>query len=342
MRYLLAAALLATSLLVACPGPDDHDHDHDTPADGGDGGTLPDSGTPDSGTPDSGTPDSGTTDPAPDAGTPDSGTGDTQAPAVESSTPAEGSTGLYPAEAWRRTQGGQAVLSYRKVLTLRFSEPMDTSVATVTLHDKTDTSVEVRSFTGEWSADARTLTVTVTAPESGGPPLVGETAYALDLRALRDAAGNALDPAPVVGDGRLDFETAPNDELLNHACGHVLMDSATPVSASATASPSSPRTDQTHRRYEVTLPASGSTYTGSTRLVLSSNTDYVLFLDREAPVALGTQGGTPVALTSSAAPPACAGITHQARFTTPGDRNYYATFGPLAEPSFHLLLELAY
>jgi hypothetical protein len=325
MRYLLAATLLATSLLVACPG--EHDHDHDTPADGGTG----DAGSGDGGQ-----------QPAPDSGTPDSGTGDTQAPAVESSTPAEGSTGLYPAEAYRRPQGGQAVLSYRKVLTLRFSKPMDTSVATVTLHDKTDTSVEVRSFTGEWSADVRTLTVTVTAPESGGPPLEGERAYALDLRALKDAAGNALAPAPVVGDGRLDFETAPDDPLLNHACGHVLMDSATPVSASATASPSSPRTDQTHQRYEVTLPASGNAYAGATRLRLVSGTDYVLFLDREVPVALSTQGGAAVALDSSTAPPACAGITHQVRFTTPADRDYYATFGPLAGPTVHLLLELAY
>lgn len=336
MRYLLATALLTSTLLVACPGP--HDHDHDPPADGGTG----DAGTGDGGQqplPDSGTPDSGT----PDSGTPDSGTGDAQAPAVESSTPAEGSTGLYPAEAYRLTQeGGQAVLSYRKVLTLRFSEPMDTSVASVTLHDKADTSVEVRSFTGEWSADARTLTVTITAPESGGPPLEGERAYALDLRALKDAAGNALDPAPVVGDGRLDFETAPNDELLNHACGHVLMDSATPVSASATASPSSPRTDQTHQRYEVTLPSSGNAYTGSTRLRLVGDTDYLLFLDREVPLALSTQGGTAVALESAAAPPACAGITHQVRFTTLADRDYYATFGPLAEPAFQLLLELAY
>jgi hypothetical protein len=123
----------------------------------------------------------------PDAGMPDGGPGEVQGPWVTASAPAEGSTDLYPVEVYYRATG-QKGLAERKVLTVTFNVPMDTSVSQATLHDKTDPTAEPRPVEGTWSSDAKTLTLTVLQPEEGGPVLYGENAYAVDLRGFRDTA----------------------------------------------------------------------------------------------------------------------------------------------------------
>ncbi len=264
---------------------------------------------------------------------------DTFAPTVTGSTPAEGTTGVYPVEVYYRTTA-PAGLSERKVITIQFSEPMDTSILQATLHDLTDTTAPPRTLSGTWSEAGRTLTLVALQPEEGGPALNENTAYAVDLRGHKDIAGNALDAAhPGLGNGRLDFETGPSDSLLNHACGHTLVGSITAVSAAASPSGTLPRADQTHKHYEVTLPASGATYAGHTRMLLTPETNYVLFLDRSVSVVLhDVAGNAPVDATSETSPPACAGITHLVRFTAPLDPEVRASFsGPAAK--FRFILE---
>jgi hypothetical protein len=274
-----------------------------------------------------------------DGGLPDAGPGDTLAPAVTSSSPAEGATGVYPVEVYYRATG-QAGLAERKVITVEFSEPMDTSLAQATLHDLTDTTAPARTVDGAWSADGRTLTLTVLQPEEGGPALYGETAYAVGLTGLKDLAGNALDAAHAsLGDGRLDFQTAPAEPLLHHACGHTLVDTLISVTAAASTGVL-PRTDQTHKNYEVTLPGGGGAFSGYTRMLLAPETDYVLFLDRSVSLSLHDPADdVAVPSTVEAAPPACPGITHKVLFTSPLNPEVRASFSHSSEKLRFILEE---
>jgi hypothetical protein len=272
----------------------------------------------------------------------DGGPGGAQGPWVTASAPAEGSTDLYPVEVYYRATG-QKGLAERKVLTVTFNVPMDTSVSQATLHDKTDPTAEPRPVEGTWSSDAKTLTLTVLQPEEGGPVLYGENAYAVDLRGFRDTAGHALDAAHAgLGDGRLDFQTAPSDELLNHACGHTLADGATAVSASATPSGALPRMDKTHTYYAVTVPSDGGPPSGHARLLLMPETSYLFFLDAPVSVALSAlTGGAPVASSLEPVPPACAGLTHRVQFTTPADDGALRV-QLTGRPGFHAILEQSF
>jgi hypothetical protein len=106
---------------------------------------------------------------------------DDDAPRVVRSDPTEGQVDIDPA----RTT---AVL-------VTFDEAMDTSITAVTLSDgETETPVDA-----SWTGGGRTLRVEV------GGLLRFDTSYAIDLRALMDRNGNALDAATVLVDGRLDF-----------------------------------------------------------------------------------------------------------------------------------------
>ncbi|SEL35159.1 hypothetical protein SAMN05444354_105293 [Stigmatella aurantiaca] len=285
---------------------------------------------------DGGNPDAG------DGGTPDAGPGEAQGPWVTASVPAEGSTDLYPVEVYYRTTG-QKGLAERKVLTVAFNVPMDTSVAQATLHDKTDPSAEPRTVEGTWSPDAKTLTLTVLQPEEGGPVLYGENAYAVDLRGFRDAEGHALDAAHAgLGDGWLDFQTAPSDELLNHACGHTLADTTTPVSASATPTGTLPRMDKTHTYYAVTVPSDSGEPSGYARLLLMPETSYRFFLDAPVSVALSPlAGGEPLASSLEPLPTACEGLTHRVQFTTPAD-DAALRVHVTGSAAFHAILEQSF
>ncbi|ADO68818.1 Ig-like domain-containing protein [Stigmatella aurantiaca] len=323
----LLVACCALSLSAGCG-----DDEPGTPSPPGQDGGPPDAG----GAPDAGSPDGG------DGGAPDAGPGDAGGPWVLSSVPAEGSTDLYPVEVYYRTTG-QKGLAERKVLTVTFNVPMDTSITQTMLYDKTDPHAEPRPVEGTWSVDAKTLTLTVLQPEEGGPVLYGENAYAVDLRGFQDAEGHSLDAAHAgLGDGRLDFQTAPNDELLNHACGHTLADATAAVSASATPTGTLPRTDVTHKYYEVTVPSDGGAPSGHTRLRLLPEASYLLFLDVQVSVSLSQlASGTPVDSALEQTPPACAGITSRVRFTTPGDdADLRAHF--MGASKFHAILEQSF
>ena len=106
---------------------------------------------------------------------------DAEGPRVVRGEPAEGQLDVSPADAL-------AIL-------VTFDEAMDTSRAAVTLSDGT-TDVPL---TGTWTGSARILRVDVRGLLAFG------SSYALDLTTLRDRARNAVDGAPYLGDGALDF-----------------------------------------------------------------------------------------------------------------------------------------
>ncbi|WNG45500.1 hypothetical protein F0U60_16385 [Archangium minus] len=292
------------------------------------------------------TPPSGTdagTNPGTDAGT-DGGT-DAGEPrtSVSSSQPAEGASDLYPVEMYYDSAASRPGVYQRKVLSVTFSGPMDPSRSQVTLTHRSDSSIEPRTLSGQWSSDHRTLTVTLLAPEEGGPPLEEKSPYTLDLTQLRDEAGQPIDGAPVVGDGKLDFTTGARDGDLEHACSHTLVNTPVEHNAAPSKFASPPATDIGHARYRLTLPGTDGAYAGYSEFISTPDVDETisLYLDRE--VALSVRDETesvdaPVEV--RAMPPACAGVTHRARFSAmAGDRLYSLHFGPASFTTFEFILE---
>jgi hypothetical protein len=272
-------------------------------------------------------------------------TSDRPRPAVASSNPAEGTQGLYPVELYYDGAASRPGTYFRKVLTVTFTEAMDPAFARVDLVNRTDASIPPRSLMGQWSSDGLTLTVLVSAPEEGGPPLDQESSYTLDLSVLRSASvGNRLDATRVLGDGKLDFTTGKRDGHLEHACTHTLASTAEALTAAPGRPPFGfpPPTDVGHTRYRLTLPGEGS-HEGYTELVSKPATDedIVLYLGQELAVgAYDDLDGAEVPVELSATPPVCAGITHRARFAvTQGSRSYMLHFGPTPSTTFEFVLE---
>lgn len=267
--------------------------------------------------------------------------------AVTSASVAEGTPDVYPVEMYYDGAASRPGTYFRKVLTVTFSEAMDPAFAQVTLVNRTDTTVPPRSVTGQWSPDGLTLTVTLTAPEEGGPPLEEESTYALDLGALRSAAaGNQLDASTFLGDGRLDFTTGQRNGDLEHACTHSLVSTAELIEAAPARPPFGfpPSTDVGHTRYQVTLPAAEpGVHEGYTELISKPAEDerVVLYLNRALPVgAWDDLEGVDVPVEVSPTPPVCPGITHQARFhATQGNRSYFLRFGATDIATLELILE---
>ncbi len=93
-------------------------------------------------------------------------------------------------------EGEVAVAADIGRIRVRFDERMDTSRVEVALAGD-DTTLAV---SGEWSDGGHTIEWPI-------PALVHGRAYRVDLAAFVDAAGNALDGSPYLGDGALDFAT---------------------------------------------------------------------------------------------------------------------------------------
>jgi hypothetical protein len=262
---------------------------------------------------------------------------------VSSSQPAEGEQGLYPVELYYDGAASRPGVYLRKVLTVTFSGPMEPSLAQVVLLNRTDTSVEPRPLTGQWSPDHRTLTVNIPAPEEGGPPLEETSTYALDLGQLKDAAGNPLDGAPVLGDGKLDFTTGARDGALEHACTHTLANPAVEANAAPTPFATPPATDTGHTRYRLTLPGGDGSYQGYSDFISAPDVDetVTLFLSRQVSLTVRNDtDGTDVPVELLTTEPACAGITHRARFgVTAGDMIYQLHYGPTDLATFEFVLE---
>ncbi|HEX5749670.1 MAG TPA: Ig-like domain-containing protein [Archangium sp.] len=267
--------------------------------------------------------------------------------AVASASVAEGAQGVYPVEMYYDAEASRPGAYFRKVLSVTFTEAMEPAFNQVTLVNRTDTTLAPRPLTGQWSPDGLTLTLTLTAPEEGGPPLEEESTYALDLSALRSAAaGNRLEASTFLGDGKLDFTTGKRNGDLEHACAHSLVSTAESLAAAAKMPPFGfpPPTDVGHTRYRLTLPeADAGSHVGYTELVSKPDQDerIVLFLNQDVPVGVWDEldaVDVPVEVSPTAA--VCPGITHQARFTvTQGDRFYYLRFGATSSAALEFILE---
>ncbi|UJR86428.1 Ig-like domain-containing protein [Sandaracinus amylolyticus] len=107
---------------------------------------------------------------------------DADAPRVIDANPAEGQVN---------------VATLTREITVVFDEPMDVTRRAARLDGP---SAEMW-LTGAWSEDARTITF------GAAGHLAPSGAHALDLTALRDVAGNAIDPVTYLEDGALDFAT---------------------------------------------------------------------------------------------------------------------------------------
>ena len=265
-------------------------------------------------------------------------------PTVTAASIAEGARDVYPVELYDDQAATPPGIYLRKRLSVTFSAAMNPALARVTLQERTPAGPSSRELTGQWSTDGRTLHVTVTAPADGGPPLEGETAYALDLTALRGAEGNTpLDAQTFLGDGALDFTTAARDGALEHACAHTIANTPELVQSTSEPPPGGfpPATDTGHARYRVTLPTESPR--GYTELVSrpSGDEEIRLYLDRSVTVGvLEEETGTDVPVETSAVTPVCAGITHVARFSIRGgDRFYYPRFTTTPGATFEFILE---
>ncbi|WNG59836.1 hypothetical protein F0U59_37795 [Archangium gephyra] len=267
--------------------------------------------------------------------------------AVASASVEEGAQGVYPVEVYYDAEASRPGTYFRKVLTVTFSEAMDPAFTQVTLVNRTNTTVEPRPLTGQWSPDGLTLTITLSAPEEGGPPLEEEATYALDLSALRGAAAsNRLDASTFLGDGKLDFTTGKRNGDLEHACTHSLVTTPENIEAAPARPPFGfpPAADMGHSRYRLTLPATDrGSYEGYTEFLSKPAQDehVVLYMNQNLPVGVWDElEAVDVPVEVSPTLPVCPGITHQARFTvTQGDRFYYLRFGATPSATLEFILE---
>jgi hypothetical protein len=117
----------------------------------------------------------------------DFGTGpDMTRPTVLETSPAEGATGVLPENT--------------EFIVITFSEPMDKTLGRADLIDSGGTAV----LTPIWAQDAFSVTYDVRLR------LRYNSAQRVVLTGFKDRVGNLLDPAPYLGDGELDFQTAPD------------------------------------------------------------------------------------------------------------------------------------
>ncbi|NVJ23474.1 Ig-like domain-containing protein [Myxococcus sp. AM011] len=328
MRLSHVAALLSTCAVLTLTGCDNDDPLNPSP----DAGTATDAG-PDAGPP----PDSGTpTDAGPDAG------GDTTKPHVTASSPEEGATNVLPVQTYKVDATNT---SLRRLVSISFSEPMDSTAAQVTLLDVSVPANAARVLTGTWSEDALTLSLSIPRPESDLPPLEEDNRYSLDLTSLRDVAGNTLDAAHAgLGNGRLDFTTGERDRVTEHACGHALLEAPVAVRAGASPTTMYPATDSPHEFYELTLPASGASFLGYSEVVSAERDEpVIMYLNQDVPVVVHdvTESETVIASSVTPAPTVCLpAMTHVLKFTAPaGDRFLRLTYGPTPLEKFTFVFE---
>jgi hypothetical protein len=235
---------------------------------------------------------------------------------------------VYPAQVYDGT-------AQRVRITARFDEPMDPARATVAWGAAGGPPTELA---GSW-IDPATLVVDIVAPPfTGQRPLEDDTAYAVDLSALRDAAHNPVEPDVVLDAGMLRFTTGRYDALLNHACGHVELGPFATVTAAAAPGPTIARTDTAHTRYTIAVPE--PTTGGFTRGRAVAAATWTLFLDGPVPIDVQTERGVAVAAPIAPAPAACAGITHRLAFDAEADDRFYFHVGPGTAPEHHLILEI--
>lgn len=266
-----------------------------------------------------------------DAPSVDAPNADAIAPRLVSSEPAQGAVDVYPA---RMFEG----MAPRVRVVLRFDEPMDRERAVI---EWGPAGGARQSLAGVWSDGGAELVADITAPPlTGQQPLADRTAYEIDVRGLRDASGNAVDPGALLDDGLVRFTTGAYDELLNHSCGHVFFGPYATATAAAAPGPVAARTDTAHTRYTVNLPASGDGFAGYVRLRAGSAATWHLFLDGDPGIALETPAGDALPIAIAPTPDACTGIAQRATFHVAQFDERFLKFGPAQSASVKFIVEV--
>lgn len=125
---------------------------------------------------------------------------------------------------------------------------------------------------------------------------------------------------------------SPDAEL----CEHLQEGPATAVTAAAS---NGPAVSNDHRRYDVTLAASGGQYGGQVSFAVASQGEFMFALNKDVPVAFANAGGGTVApeLVEKSSTE-CTDI--KAKYLVPLDVGTYTlTFGPTAETTVGMVIE---
>jgi hypothetical protein len=191
-------------------------------------------------------------------------------PTVESSTPSQGQTAVYPSP-----YGDGS--SYRVALEVRFSSEMDTYTTELPFGPVGQAPVKLPVV---WAENARSLKLFVYPPPLAPQILQAETSYQLGLAELRSATGQVLQWDANQRDATLRFTTGQYDALLNHSCGHTVF-GPFGVGVASMATPPVSIASDTHVQYDLSfLTGKAGKYQGHIGLRLAVAGQYRLYFDQ--------------------------------------------------------------
>jgi hypothetical protein len=273
------------------------------------------------------------------------------APRVTWTSPPANATSVYPGEIfWNTDPALPTGVRTRMSFVLRFDQPMDPLVSSVTLVDIA--SGDEREVEGTWTFDGNNseLAVVLVETADGVNPLEPQTSYRLVYDQLRGANGMQVDRgSPNLPGGALWFSTSAADGLIEHACIHLLADVCRSVNSSAGMGTAAPATSTSHYQYAVRLLSDGAGgYGGYTRLTQGPSDKVLLLLREDATLTVYDQVNNytvpvelePVApacpLVTTRSDAACAqleepGLMRRARVNVPAGVNYYVHWSSPSE-----------
>lgn len=274
------------------------------------------------------------------------------APRVVSSSPTPGSR-IYPWEWYASSDPLRPGVRTRQTFPLRFGEPMDPAIRSVTLVD--ETSGEETSLDGSWSFAGNESELTIVALETVEPEVI----YRLEFGSLRGMDGLQVDAGSGYFPGAtLRFGTTPSDGRLDHTCGHVLYDVCHEEVASPTMGFLAPSTSQGHFQYALELgPDGNGGFTGYSMLEAPGDgARLLLYLREPATVAvIDATNQYQVPIVFERVPAACPevttrvssacaqlgepGLTYVARIPLPSVESYYYADWHSSVSTLHFVAE---
>jgi hypothetical protein len=136
--------------------------------------------------------------------------------------------------------------------------------------------------------------------------------------------------------------TALGPSILEHSCEHATLGPFGSVTASATDSftSTSPNINSTHTYYTVTLPASGSSYTGTVKFVPGRAGSWAFFLSEDISITVKDSSGNTLtaALTDGLSGSTCA-LTKAVVYNLSKNATYRVTFGPASTSTVGVSVE---
>ncbi|HEX8699556.1 MAG TPA: putative metal-binding motif-containing protein [Myxococcaceae bacterium] len=130
--------------------------------------------------------------------------------------------------------------------------------------------------------------------------------------------------------------TALGPEMLEHTCEHATLGPFASVTASATDTftSTSPNINSTHKYYTVTLPGSGTSYTGTVKFVPGSTGSWAFFLSQDIPITVKDSSGNTLtaALTDGLSGSTCT-LTKAVVYNLTKSATYRVTLGTASGPT---------